>query len=158
MFNQPTGESYLEHLVPLKADCKLQVTQKDGYKNKETKIVSWFTQGVSLYLTVPYCLKSLEHLSQAGRLSFSDEFLRVWGANRQQLNQPQQSTHRLGPSISHSLQKHLLDRMEFQATIGASNKGILFATLLGGEREGGTEKEKKWSNNHNNHKLSHRSR
>jgi hypothetical protein len=25
--------------------------------------------------------------------------------------------------------------MEFQATIGASNKGILFATLLGGERK-----------------------
>ena len=52
-------------------------------------------------------------------------------------NHNNQPGHRLGPSISHSLQKHSLDRMEFQATIGASNKGILFATLLGGERERG---------------------
>lgn len=52
-----------------------------------------------------------------------------------------------GPSISHSLQKHSLDRMEFQATIGASNKGKLFATLLGGERgeNGEILKEKRGS-------------
>ena len=114
---------------------------------------------------MPYCLKSLEHLSQAGRLSLSDEFLRVWGANGQQFTQPQQniSPNPTKPSISHSLQKHLLDWVEFQATIGASNKGVLFATLLGGEkkereieREGGERERRERSDNqtnYNNHKL-----
>ena len=91
---------------------------------------------MSLRLTVPYCLKSLEHLSQAGRLSLSDEFLRVWGItvnsslnhNKTYPPTPQKT------SISHHIQKHLLDWVEFQATIGASNKGVLLATLLWGER------------------------
>lgn len=85
---------------------------------------------------MPYCLKSLEHLSQAGRLSLSDEFLRVWGItvnsslnhNKTYPPTPQKT------SISHHIQKHLLDWVEFQATIGAGNKGVLLATLLGGER------------------------
>ena len=96
-----------------------------------------FAKIVSLYLTVPYCLKSLEHLSHAGRLSLSDEFLKVWGANGQQLTQPQtkNNTQPTKQSISHSLQKHSLDWVEFQATIGASNKRVLFPTLLRGERK-----------------------